>query len=109
MNRHDNDNVKVVNEDPGIKRFLAALAIVLLIGILGSACAKEERKVPVTKLPERPASAEMPCEYLTDDEIISCIKDPSTRDVCRKVETNCARYDNLKDFVRRTWKARDGK
>jgi len=80
------------------------LALLLL-----AACSEKSREMPVTELPQRPASAELPCEYLTDAEIIACIKQEDTREACRKVETNCARYENLKSFVRRTWAARDKK
>lgn len=108
MNDKENRD-DVSSEVIGVRYFILGLAAILMIGVMGSGCAQEERKVPVTQLPTRPASAEMPCEYLTDEEIIQCIKDPKTKDACRKVETNCARYDNLKAFVRRTWEARDGK
>lgn len=79
----------------------------LVVGLAG--CAEKERELPVTELPQRPRSATLPCDRLTDEEIIQCIKDPSSRETCRKLETNCARYDNLKSFVKRTWDARDGK
>jgi len=90
--------------------------LILLVSttLIASGCSlfKPPRPVippEVTKLPEKPDSAKLECFRLTDDEIIKCIKDPESRDVCRKLEINCARYDNLKRFVNRTWKDRDGK
>lgn len=82
----------------------ATLAIMSLAG-----CGNPERELPVTELPQRPKSASLPCDQATDEEIIQCIHDPKTRDMCRKLDTNCARYNNLKSFVHRTWEARDGK
>lgn len=89
---------------------VAVLLALFLVATLVSGCeTKTTRNMPKTELPERPRSAELPCEYLTDDELIACIKNDDQREICRKVETNCARYDNLKEFVNRTWSERDGK
>ena len=100
----------------GSSRSLAMTALVvvsLVVGTLGimtlAGCADQERELPVTELPQRPKSAHLPCDYATDEEIMQCIKNPDTRDMCRKLDTNCARYNNLKSFVNRTWEARDGK
>lgn len=112
MSWNDNDNTYghiAKSEKPRTSQLLIWLAAVLIIGVALSGCANKEREVPVTELPNKPASAEMPCETLSDAEIIACIKQEDTRDACRKVETNCARYTNLKNFVRQTWAARDGK
>lgn len=100
-------------ESPSIwKRYLmtgAAIVAVLVIVLLAAGCAKQERELPVTELPAKPASATLPCEVLTDAEIISCLKGDDTREICRKLDTTCARYKNLQSFVNRTWQARDGK
>lgn len=91
-----------------IKRSLSLLCVpVLMIALV--ACERERRDIPLTELPQRPASAELPCEALTDQEIISCLKGEDTREICRKLDATCARYKNLQSFVRRTWQARDGK
>jgi hypothetical protein len=86
---------------------------VLLIATFGASlltgCNKSERELPVTELPSRPASADLPCEVLTDAEIIACLKGEDTREICRKLDVTCARYKNLQSFVKRTWAARDGK
>jgi hypothetical protein len=84
---------------------IALLGVGLLFGVAG--CHKAERELPVTELPQKPMSADLDCEKATDAEIIACIKDPSVRDVCRKLETTCARYKDLQSFVHRTWAARD--
>lgn len=81
----------------------AVMPAALLLG-----CQEYPKQMPKTELPQRPASATLPCEKLTDDEIIQCIKTPGSREVCRKLDTTCARYENLKEFVERTWRARDG-
>lgn len=113
MSWNDNDNtygyIDKAEKPRAARQFILGLAIILMIGLIGSGCANKDRDVPVTELPNKPASADMPCETLSDAEIIACIKQEDTRDACRKVETNCARYTNLKDFVKRTWAARDGK
>lgn len=90
-----------------LRTALITALIVVAGATLLAGCSREERKLPVTELPERPAVAEMPCEILTDDEIITCIKEDSTRAACLKAELNCARFSALKSFVKRTWVARD--
>ncbi len=84
---------------------VAVLVIVLLL----AGCSQKEREIPVTELPTLPPSATLPCERLTDAEIIACLKGDDTREICRKLDTTCARYRNLQSFVQRTWVARDGK
>lgn len=86
---------------------LIAMAAVLPVGLV--ACSEYNRKLPPTELPQRPASATLPCEAATDLEIQECIANPKSRDLCRKLDTNCARYKNLQQFVERTWSAKDGK
>lgn len=91
---------------------MRALMMVLAASaaIFVSACApKKAVEVPKTELPKLPASATLPCEALTDDEVTACIRDDQNREICRKLGTNCARYKNLQSFVKRTWTARDGK
>jgi hypothetical protein len=86
-----------------------AVAVLLVVVVIIAGCAKNERELPVTELPAKPASATLPCEVLTDAEIIACLKGDDTREICRKLDTTCARYKNLQSFVNRTWRARDGK
>jgi hypothetical protein len=83
--------------------------IVVAFGLALAGCNKAEREAPVTELPVLPPSANLPCEVLTDAEIISCLKGDDTREICRKLDVTCARYKNLKSFVQRTWTVRDGK
>jgi hypothetical protein len=83
--------------------------VVVAIALVGSGCSQREREIPVTELPTLPPSATLPCEKLTDAEIISCLKGDDTREICRKLDVTCARYKNLQSFVSRTWVARDGK
>jgi hypothetical protein len=95
-------------ERPYIVTGLAVVAV--LVGTLFLvACGENKRELPVTELPAKPASAELPCEVLTDAEIIACLRGDDTREICRKLDVTCARYKNLQSFVRRTWTARDGK
>lgn len=91
-----------------IKAIVAAVAIAAA-AVFMSGCAEPKREIPVTELPMRPESAELPCETVTDAEMIACIKGEDTREICRKVEVNCVRYKNLQSFVKRTWTERDGK
>lgn len=77
--------------------------------LLGVAACEKERQLPVTELPNLPKSATLPCEELTDKEIIACLKGDDTREICRKLDTTCARYKDLQSFVSRTWAARDKK
>ena len=87
-----------------------ALVAILVIAIAATGCAdRTVREAPVTELPQLPASATLPCEVLTDQEIIACLKGDDTREICRQLDTTCARYKNLQSFVKRTWVARDGK
>jgi len=92
--------------------YVVAIAVYLGVGLLLVGCsAKTGRPVvpkEVTKLPDKPRSAQTQCETLTDDEIIKCIKDPKSRDMCEKLELSCARYDNLKEFVNKTWQEKSG-
>jgi hypothetical protein len=86
-------------------KYLMTFSLALIV----AACAQNERKAPVTELPNKPKSASMACESLTDKEVISCLNGADTREVCRKVEYNCAVLRNLQSFVDRTWQERDGK
>lgn len=88
---------------------ITTIAPPIVLVLLLSACSPKKPELPKTELPQTPQSAELPCERLSDEEIIECIKDPASRDICRKLEVNCVRYDDLKDFVKRTWSARDKK
>jgi len=85
------------------------VAVLSAVVIATAGCAQREREIPVTELPTLPPSATLPCEQLTDAEIIACLKGDDTREICRKLDTTCARYKNLQSFVKRTWVARDGK
>lgn len=75
----------------------------------GLAACEKERHLPATELPHLPQSATLPCEDLTDKEIIQCLQNPDSREICRKLDTTCARYKDLQSFVSRTWAARDKK
>lgn len=83
------------------------IAIVAAV-IIAAGCTKAERELPVTELPKTPESAKIACQSLTDQEVITCLNG-DTRDICRKVEYNCAVLRNLQGFVKRTWAQRDGK
>jgi len=76
---------------------------------LGLAACDKDRQLPPTELPQLPKSATLPCEELTDKEIIQCLQNPDTREICRKLDTTCARYKDLQSFVSRAWAARDKK
>jgi hypothetical protein len=78
-----------------------------LVALMLTACQEPKRELPVTELPAKPESATLPCETLTDAEIMSCLKGDDTREICRKLDTTCARYKNLQSFVKRTWAERD--
>lgn len=86
-------------------RAIIMTAVVLML----AGCTESKKDLPPTELPARPASATLPCETLTDAEMIQCIQTPESREICRKLDTTCARYKNLQSFVARTWEARDKK
>ncbi len=92
----------------GLYSILTAMAFLLMLLVLAG-CSPKKTELPKTELPKLPASATLDCENLTDEEIIQCIKNPKSRDICRKLEINCVRYDNLKAFTKRTWAERDKK
>lgn len=92
-----------------MKQHILTIAMAAACGLLFAGCADKHRDMPKTELPSRPASAALPCEEASDAEIMACIKDVSVKDICRKLDTTCARYKNLQSFVQRTWDGKDGK
>lgn len=86
---------------------------VATVAILLSGCAwwqKDEREMSRLELPEKPKSASIPCEPLSEDEEIKCLGESAeARDVCRKVEHNRLICADQQKFVERLYATRNGK
>lgn len=91
-------------------RVTAAIAAAALIAVLFGGCAKD-LDIPETRLPKKPASASMKCEYLTGEQEAGCLaqRDPRARDICRKTEANAVKCTDLQSYLDRLYRARDGR
>ena len=73
-------------------------------------CSIDDVTLPETKLPKQPWSTNVQCQPLTDAEQQACLKEAKeARTVCYKVQRNEAICKDQQDFVKRLYKARDGK
>lgn len=91
-------------------RATAVIACAVILALLLAGCAKDV-VLPPTRLPKKPASASMKCEYLTGEQEAGCLaqRDPRARDICRKAEKNAVVCTDLQSYLDRLYGARDGK
>lgn len=95
-----------------IRTFVTWFALSLLIGvaIFGAGCARKQVQLPVTQLPQKPASSAVKPEPLTADEEAACRQQgPEAKRVCKKVEKNELIARDQQEFVDRLYDERDGK
>lgn len=95
-----------------VRTFFTWFVLSLMIGaaIFAGGCARKQVQLPVTQLPQKPASSSVKPESLTADEEAACQQQgPDAKKVCKKVEKNELIARDQQEFVDRLYSERDGK